>query len=107
MTGLPNAPIEPAVEVKLTVPVAELVVTFAELIEALEVNETVLVAAVPTVPANPSEPLVAVKLMVLPVIAVAADEFKLPAAVRSNMPPAPEFAVTVVVPATESDMYTF
>ncbi len=102
VTGAPDKPIEPAVEVRFTVPVAAFVVTLAELIEALEVNDTVLVVPVPIVPASPREPLVAVRLITLPTIVVPTPTFKLPAAVKSNMLPAPELPVTVVMPATES-----
>lgn len=102
-TGAPESPIEPEVDVRLTVPVAAFVVTLAELIDALEVNVTVLVVVVPTVPASPSAPAVAVRLIVVPVIFVAAPEFKLPAAVKLNTLPAPESELTVVVAALESD----
>lgn len=98
-TGAPESPTEPVVEVKLTVPVAALVVTVAELIDALEVKLTVLVVAVPTVPDNPRAPPVAVSVIVLPVIAVPTDEFRLFAAMRLNTLLAPELDVTVVVPA--------
>ena len=99
VTGAPERPTDPVVEVRLTVPVAAFVVTFAELIEAFEVSETVLVVAVPTVPANPSAPPVAVNDIVEPEISVAAPEFKLFAAMMLNTLPAPELPVTVVVPA--------
>lgn len=98
-TGAPDRPIEPAVDVKLTVPVAAFVVTFAELIEAFEVRVTVSVEVVPTVPASPSAPVVAVSDMVVPVIAVPTLLFRLPAAVKLNMLPAPELEEIVVVPA--------
>lgn len=91
-------------DVRLTVPVAALVKTFAELIEALEVRLTVLVVPEPTVPASPSEPAVAVSVIVEPDIVVPAAAFKLPAATKLNTLPAPESLVTVVVPATESVM---
>ncbi len=96
VTGVPKTPIDPAVEVKFTVPVAAFVVTFAELIEALDVNETVLVVPVPTVPARPSEPLVAVRTMLDPVTEVKAVEFKLPLAIKLNVFAAPEFPEIVV-----------
>ncbi len=89
---------------RLTVPVAALVMTFAELIEALDVRLTVSVAAEPTVPASPSEPAVAVRVIVVPEIVVPPAAFKLPAAIKLNTLPAPELPVTVVVPATESVM---
>ncbi len=106
MTGAPDVPMDPVVEVRLTVPVAAFVLTFAELMEADEVRLTVLVVAVPTVPASPREPAVAVSVIVEPEMVVPAAEFKLPAAVRLNKLPAPESLVTVVVPATESSIYT-
>lgn len=101
-TGEPDEPTDPAVEVRLTVPVAAFVITFAELIEALEVRLTVSVAAVPTVPERPSEPAVAVSVMVVPVTVVPTAALRLPAAVKLKTLPAPELPVTVVVPATES-----
>ncbi len=106
MTRAPEVPIDPDVDVRFTVPVAAFVLTLAELIDALEVKLTVFVVAVPTVPASPSDPAVAVSVMVEPEMVVPAAEFKLPAAVRLNKLPAPESLVTVVVPATESSIYT-
>ena len=104
MTGAPDNPIEPDVDVRLTVPVAALVLTFAELIEALEVRLTVFVVPDPTVPDRPSEPAVAVSVIVVPEIVVPTPALRLPAAVKLNTLPAPELPVTVVVPATESVM---
>ena len=109
-TGVPETPIEPAVEVRLTVPVAAMRFNPPAKLEALEilfaefrVIELVL-ATVPTDPASPSEPVVAVNPMSVPVIAAAAFEFKFPAAVMLNVPPAPELLLTTVVPALESLM---
>ncbi len=99
VTGVPSSPIDPAVEVRFTVPVTALVVTLAELIEAFDVNDTVFVVPVPTVPASPSEPLVAVSMIVEPVTEVPTFEFKLPAAIKLNVVAAPELPVIVVVPA--------
>lgn len=104
--GVPSVPTEPEVDVRLTVPVAAFVVTLADVIDAFEVNETVSVVAVPTAPDRPRAPPVAVNIIVLPVIAAAAEVFKLFAAIRLNVLPAPELDVTVVVAALLSLMYT-
>ncbi len=104
VTCEPDEPIDPDVDVRLTVPVAAFVVTFAELIDALEVSETTLVVPVPTVPASPRDPLVAVRLMLEPTIELPPAEFKLPAATTLNTPLAPELPLIVVVPALLSVM---
>lgn len=105
MTGVPDTPTEPAVEVRLTVPVPLSVKPPAKLPALLmlpaDVKEIELVVALPTAPARPSEPPVAVRAMLVPVIA--AEEFKLFVAVKLNVPPAPDALLTVVVAAFESD----
>ena len=102
MTGVPEIPIDPLVDVRLTVPVAALVVTLALSMEALDCSVTVFVEVVPTVPERPSEPLVAVRSIVVPVIDVPLEELRLPAAERLKTLPAPELPVMVEVPAVES-----
>ena len=103
-TGVPEIPIEPLVEVRLTVPVAALVVTLALLMDALDCKVTVAVEVVPTVPERPRDPFVAVRSMVVPVIEVPLEELRLPAADRLKTLPAPELLVIVEVPAVESVM---
>ena len=106
-TGVPDTPMEPAVDVRFTVPVA---VTFKPpgkldallmLPEELRVM-AVVAAAVPTAPCNASDPFVDVSSIVVPRTVIPLPEFKLPEAVRLKSLPAAELLVKVVVPALES-----
>lgn len=101
-TAVPTVPMEFAVEVRLMVPVPltlsppENVPAFV--IAPAEVKDIVDVfATVPTAPWRLREPVVAARLMVVPVMLTPAPLFKLPFATMLNTLPAPELEVTVVV----------
>lgn len=105
VTGVPETPTEPAVDVRLTVPVP-LSVNPPEKLPALlrlpaEVREIELVDALPTAPASANEPPVAVRLMLLPVVFEAALELKFVAATTLKVPPvpAPELLLSFSEPA--------
>lgn len=107
VTEVPDVPIEPAVEVRLTVPVP-LTLSPPEKLPALvmlpaDVKLMLLVPpTVPTAPCKPNEPAVAVKLIFVPVTFIAGAEFKLPALTRLKLLPAPELPAMLVVPAFAS-----
>ncbi len=113
LTGVPEAPIDPAVDVTLIVPVAALTFNPPEKLPALlmlpaDVRLIVFVpATVPTEPSSDSEPPVAVRLIVDPFIDAAAVEPSPLDAVRVNVPAAAELVVTLVVPAKLSETTTF
>ncbi len=101
-TAVPTVPMELAVEVRLMVPVpltlsppenvAALVIAPAEVRDIVDV-----LATVPTAPWRLSEPVVAARLMLVPVMLTPAPLLKLPLATMLNVLPAPELEVTVVV----------
>ncbi len=101
---MPDEPTEPAVDVRLTVPVAALTVMPPPKLLVLfrlpaELRLIELVLAFPTGPDNANEPFVEVSSMVLPLMLTPALELRLPELVKLKSFPAIEFAFIVVVPA--------